>query len=291
MDQKLPGEDIIRRYLLGALAEPELSEIEQKLLSSEELSQTAELIEDEIIEQYLDGDLDDRDKNAVETHFLRPPAHREKLRFARLLRHHFQLAPAEAQHGKDRLLPHTVQRLSLLWTYGASAAAVLLGASSLYLGMVQYGLKNKVANDQKTQAVLRAELKQEQVLSANLREKLQGLQTSTTSVVALELRPGVMRGSDPVPKATIQTTRLIKVDLLLPYAASTSFRVQLVGANREQVLWSKTGLKPIPAPPLSRMVFEFPVSGVKPGPYTLVVSREPNHSEEMLYPFDIGVSQ
>src|SRR6478752_4605262 len=90
MNQKITQEEIIRKYLLGTLSEPELSEIEQELFFNEELSRAADLIEDEIIEQYLDQELDARERKAVKTHFLRPPARRQKLDFARLLRHRFE---------------------------------------------------------------------------------------------------------------------------------------------------------------------------------------------------------
>src|SRR5215472_10803499 len=177
MDQKLPEQEVVRRYLLGTLPEPELSEIEQKLLSSEELAQTAELIEDEIIEQYLDGDLDERDKRAVETHFLRPPAHQDKLRFARLLRHHFAHEPA-LEPVPARVSPRPLPPPPLLWTYRGAAAAVLLGVLSIYLGLVNHDLKKKEAATQESQATLQADLAKEREHSASLQEKLRALQAS-----------------------------------------------------------------------------------------------------------------
>jgi hypothetical protein len=287
MEPKLPEEDIIRRYLLGALSDPELSAIEQKLLSSEELSQTAGLIEDEIIEQYLDEDLDERDKEAVESHFLRPPAHREKLRFARLLRHHFEQGAADAGTVHDRVLVSRVPARSF-WNYGGALASVPLAAVSLYLVVAQHGLKTEVAESHKAQAVLQAELNKEHESSASLREKLRALQA--TSVVSLDLRPGISRSTGFVPQAVIQpSTRFLKLDVVLPKSSAVSFRVRLLDRNTGYEVWSKSGLKPVPG--ASRLVFDMPVQGIRTGPYELIVSPVPEHGEQVSYSFEAHVTQ
>jgi hypothetical protein len=278
MEQKLPDEDIIRRYLLGVLREPELSEIEEKLLSSDELSQTADLIEDEIIEQYLDGDLGEGDQKAVETHFLRPPAHREKLRFARLLRHRFELGSPDAQTARGKvLLPRVPPPYS--WRYGGAVAAVLLAVMSVYLTMA-HRAKKDVADGGKAQGVLGATQP-----------------VDVSSVVALELKPGMTRGSNLasnngnfVPTAKIQpSTRFLKVDLVLPKASAVSFRVQLLDERTGSEVWSKSGLKPVPGEP--RLLIEMPTQGIRSGPYELVVRPASSKGTQIKYPFDANVVQ
>jgi len=288
MEAKLPEENIIRRYLLGALREPELDAIEQKLLSSEELSQTAGLIEDEIIEQYLDGDLDERDKRAVEGHFLRPPAHRKKLRFARLLRHHFEHGSAGPGAVGDGVLVSRVPPRPL-WKYGGVLAAVPLAAVCLYLVVAQQDLKKDVAESHKAQAVLQAELNKEHESSAGLRQELQALQA--TSVVSMDLRPGLLsRSAGFVPQAIIQpSTRFLKLDVLLPKSTWVSVRVRLLDRNTRYQVWSKSGLKPVPG--AARLVFDIPVQGIRTGPYELIVSPVPEHGEQVSYPFDARVIQ
>jgi hypothetical protein len=288
MEQKLPEEDIIRKYLLGTLREPELSQIEQKLLSNQELSQTADVIEDEIIEQYLDGSLDDLDKKAVETHFLSPPAHRQQLHYARLLRHHFALqTPAEAEVPK-RLRPDPVRRLPSLWTYGGAAAAVVLAISTVHLSLVETDLKKTVAESQKSQAVLQADLARARDQVATLEERLQTQPTS--SVPILQLRPGVVRSSGGViPKAMTRAgTDLIKVDVLLPEGASGLFQASLhdVTGGKDREVWWQEDLQPVPAPPLSRLRFYLPAQALKSGSYNLVVSPESNGAPAEVYPFD-----
>jgi len=282
MEQKLPEEDNIRRYLLGALGEPELSEIERKLLDSEELSQTADLIEDEIIEQYLDGDLGEPDKRAVETHFLRPPAHRKKLHFARLLRHRLETESAVKEAPPVPVVPSKIPMARWLWSYGGAIAAVMLLGWSVYLNQ-------EVATGVKKQADLQAELAQERAQAATLTEKLQALQSPGGM---LNLKPGVTRGGGIVPKATISSKAdFIKVDLLLSYASAAPFHVRLVDATTGREIWSETGLTPTAAPPLSRLAFYLPAQLIKSGSYSLVVTPASGPSSPSTYPFDTDASQ
>ena len=92
MKSNLPDRSLIREYLLGRLDnEKELEEqLSHDIFSNDELSEMVESIEEEIIEDFLDGTLDSADKDAVNTYFLRPPERKEKVRFARLLRNHFE---------------------------------------------------------------------------------------------------------------------------------------------------------------------------------------------------------
>src|SRR5947209_2648413 len=78
----------IREYLLGGLPEEQCGEIETRLLTDAEFAKAVELIEEEIIEDYLDGSLSPSEKQAVEGHFLRPPERKRKLWFVRVLHSH-----------------------------------------------------------------------------------------------------------------------------------------------------------------------------------------------------------
>ena len=103
-----------------------------------------ESIEEEIIEDFLDGTLDSADKDAVDRYFLRPPERKEKLRFARLLRHHFEEqhelvgARSDAIPSADTnvIRESSDYRAPIPWrshfrTYGQLAALVLLSVVSL----------------------------------------------------------------------------------------------------------------------------------------------------------------
>src|SRR5215467_6703506 len=104
MKSNLPDPSLIREYLLGRLDnEKELEgQLSHDIFSNDELAEMVESIEEEIIEDFLDGTLDAADKEAVNTYFLRPPERREKLRFAKLLKNHF-----EGQAESDEIISDT----------------------------------------------------------------------------------------------------------------------------------------------------------------------------------------
>ncbi|SRR6266550_395405 len=74
MKSNLPDRGLVREYLLGRLDDKK--EIEDHLsdgiLFNDELFEKVESIEDEIIEEFLDGTLNSADKKAVDEYFLRP---------------------------------------------------------------------------------------------------------------------------------------------------------------------------------------------------------------------------
>jgi hypothetical protein len=278
MNQKFPQEDAIRQYLLGTLDPSKCDEIEERLLSSEELSQTAEVMEDEIIEQYLDGELGDSEKRAVETHFLRPPEHRQKMRFAAMLRNRLKQGSADVAKDLPRIQPFPAPRPRPLWTYGGYAAAVVLAGLSGSLAVMQTLSRN-------AQNALRTELAQERERSAGLKEQLRALQTPSGKT--LDLQPGIARSGGMVPEITLPPApQRIRIELVLPYPSSALFHVRLRRNGSE--VWSETRLKATPSSSASTLVFEAPVES---GKYDLIVTPEANPNGQITYPFDAKIAQ
>lgn len=120
----------IREFLLGRLPVRQSEEIEEQLLESDELEELVRLVEDDIIDQYVDRDLDRRDRLAAEKYFLQPPTRRKKLAFANMLRERLRPKPVT----QASVYP----RLSLLFA-GTSAAWILAGLLSMVsVGSVFY---------------------------------------------------------------------------------------------------------------------------------------------------------
>ncbi|PYV53574.1 MAG: hypothetical protein DMG98_20685, partial [Acidobacteria bacterium] len=84
--------NLVRQYLLGRLDEQADLEdnVSDGILFNDEMTDIVDSIEDEIIEEYLEGSLSSVDREAVDKYFLQPPERQEKLRFAKLLKHHFE---------------------------------------------------------------------------------------------------------------------------------------------------------------------------------------------------------
>ncbi len=78
-------EKMIRQYLLGELAEAEMAQFEERLMTDSELFEMLTVIEDELIDERADGHLSPDEQTHFDTYFLSTPARRERLEVARAL--------------------------------------------------------------------------------------------------------------------------------------------------------------------------------------------------------------
>ena len=65
------------------MVEADLSQVEERLMSESDLYAELLIFEDELIDQYVRGQMSESDRASFEDHFLQSPEHRQKLRFAR----------------------------------------------------------------------------------------------------------------------------------------------------------------------------------------------------------------
>jgi hypothetical protein len=91
----------LRRYVLGGLEEEARAGLEQQLVTDPDVFETLGVVEDELIEEYLDGTGTDLDRGAFEREFLVSPQRQARLRLAKSLRKHasrgMAAAPARPQ--------------------------------------------------------------------------------------------------------------------------------------------------------------------------------------------------
>src|SRR5258707_1321711 len=76
---------LIRRYLLGQLSEDELQRLEEKMMADNEFFNTVLVTEDEVIEEYVQGELPEIDRVRFEASFLSTDEGRQKVAYATAL--------------------------------------------------------------------------------------------------------------------------------------------------------------------------------------------------------------
>jgi hypothetical protein len=74
---------ILRQYLLGELSEESRRQVEERLLTDTDSLEELEMMEEELIDQYLSSSLPAPEHEEFEAHFLATPERRRKLSFAR----------------------------------------------------------------------------------------------------------------------------------------------------------------------------------------------------------------
>jgi len=87
MEQAVLNEKVMRKYLLGELPEEEREQIEKNMLTDDGFFQNLltleDTVEDELIDDYFNGNLTDREKKEFEQIFLSTQERREKLALVR----------------------------------------------------------------------------------------------------------------------------------------------------------------------------------------------------------------
>jgi len=276
--------------LLGRLDEQQ--ELESKLsegiLFSDELSEMVESIEDEIIEEYLDGALDSADRKATDEYFLRPLERKNKLQFARLLREHFETNRNDVVVPPLDILPVTGSGASQygigvasaagwghhLRTYGQFAALILL----FMLGVTY------ISGIRKRQAQLEGELVQERERSASLAREASLLQPP---IIALTLVSDRSRGPGAPPHIEIKPSiQRIVVEIALPRGATGTYDVRLEANGKKAALWSATLSPLVSASGDARLMFDVPTRGIESGVYSFVVSSSQQAQRYKYYDFE-----
>jgi hypothetical protein len=278
------NESTIRQYLLGSLDEnSELSQsLEERLLIDSEFSQLVDLVEDEIIQDYLEEDLDPLEQEAVEKHFLRPPERREKLRTARMLSQHLVGARNQNQAITAKVLPQRMVGSGWWRTSAGLASAVLLIAAVIYSANLRRGFESELAQKSR-------ELSDERQRSASLGKQLDDLRNlQQPSMVMLSLfHPAVRGAKNEFPEISLGTaTQQIHVEIGLPGGAPNSYEVRLE-TLAERKIWSSTRI-PFVSDKTSLLIFDMPSQSLEPGDYQLVVSQPSSSSfSERIYPFRV----
>lgn len=85
---------LLKRYLLGQLAEPQMREIEERYLAEEEFFKELLQVESELIDQYTSGQLPPEERKQFEAYFLSSIERRKRVEaqtkpIAKTTRHRF----------------------------------------------------------------------------------------------------------------------------------------------------------------------------------------------------------
>jgi anti-sigma factor RsiW len=295
--------DSIKRYLLGELSQHEQEEVEQLLMSDDELYQELLFAEDELIDDYIFDKLPEEDRSKFKQRFLRVPELRQSVGFTAALRKHAQqTAPRIIAEKPAPQTPSLFDRLKKFFMQPAVAvafAAVLLSVIGINVWLLKQNsdLKKKVAQLEAGQSVPQTTYLQEQLASAQSRneqlsadllrnkellaeasrklELAQQQQSTPTprsgaGVLAIALTPGVVRDSSGQWTKFSLTADKKTVSFRLDLAANdyANYEAALQTLEGQQKL-TKKGLK---ASKANLVLFDVPASMLPAGDYRIVLS-------------------
>jgi hypothetical protein len=86
----------LRRYLLGQIVEADVSQVEERLMSESDVYEELLILEDELVDQYVRGQMPAAERASFERYFLQSSEHQQRLRFARAFSKYVDRAMSES---------------------------------------------------------------------------------------------------------------------------------------------------------------------------------------------------
>jgi hypothetical protein len=217
-------------------------------------------VEDEIIDQYLDGPMDSNDRKADEAHILQPPERQSKLRFARSLRSCLQPAPVPTPAPSPGWLSVLFASAPAAWALASVLAIVTVGAG-VQISRLKRDEKSLQANIQVAQSDLARE-----------RDRIATLQ-SQAPVVVLNFEMVLLKSPAQEQRIDITSkTKWIEAHIPLIGETSGSYSVAIQNTAGQEV-WVVRGLKPNQSPKGgSDLALTIPPNLMPPGNYTATVT-------------------
>lgn len=140
----------LRKYLLGQLAEADEEQVELRLLTDSDYSEEADIVADELIDEYVEGNLPAAEIRHFEGHFLKSQARQEKLRFALALK-------------KRKAQLRWARKLYRFYLPATAAALLLIG-----LGVVVWRVLQNQSEVDRGLAALQAAYREQRPIEARI---------------------------------------------------------------------------------------------------------------------------
>jgi hypothetical protein len=255
MTHETVGEKQIVQYLLGQIGEAGQQQLEERLMTQLDLFQQVQVIEDELIDEYLKNTLSVGDRADFENNFLSAPERRQKLRFAESFRSY--VATANEGTGKE---PSKSSFWRTLWAgLRTPAPALRYGFAALLVGVFVGGLRmastiqrlntqvaqirTEKGSLQEREQQLQQQLEEQRRRSQELEQQLalnqaQGQKPPATSLstLALVLTPGLVRDSGTSNRVTITpSTHLVELRLELADPKYDNYRIVLQDGEGSEI--------------------------------------------------------
>jgi hypothetical protein len=306
-------ENALRRYLLGDLAVQEMDELEELYLADGDLFEQLTLVEDDLIEAYVRGELSSGDREKFNSRFLTSSRRKEKVENARAVREYLsRITVTEAgKKAEEKPRASLGQRLRTILlpsspVPGLAIAIIILlvigGAWMVYrLTQAQAQLKvlatarNELAErntqlaeeiDQQThksswlEQQVAEKQKENDMLAKQLAERPQGFFGSIASIFLVGLGEG-SRGSGELKREIIPIkpeTKIVRLTLILSKQQHNTYRAILEDSNNAQLgnpysFPSITGKK-------AKIPFNVKASELMNGEHTILLTGRVDGGEE-----------
>lgn len=283
MENRVINDLQIREYLLGRLDDDSelVEQIDERILTDAQFSVIVDVVEDEIMEEYIEGSLCSDELQSVESHFLRPPERQRKLRNARLLSRHLATA-SPSRESVERFEPS--RRFAPAWilvwkrphfrTYAEIAAAAVF---AVVIAFLIYQRRELGMTLERTNWQMAQERQKEIASNQQVQPRLQILASSTTELHLFDA--GLTRGNGQLPTVNVTNTSgtlHIEVAILSDptgkfHSPTGEYQVQL--KHLGQTVWSRDAVDSLSVPGGAVLSIDLPQETLPIGICELVVKQ------------------
>lgn len=278
---------IIRRYLLGAISEKERVRVEERIMVDDDFFEQVGLLEDELIDQSLKGDLSAADRKRFEDWFLCTADRRQKLRFARALHRYAADAapvPDPIRHGWQSFAGF-FQPLRPALVHALAGGLLVLAIAGPWQYVRMARLESRLATLQAEQQNRKTEEKLpnapsdgRQALGGPIEKQIrngekevlrsESMQLAMAVPPSFLLSPGALRDSGRPQRVAIpKGATLVRLRLDLSENLFATYKVVLSGEGGE--ILSLNRLKALESADRITVTLEAPVSALPGGDYKL----------------------
>ena len=234
---KSKGEEVIRRYLLGELPEADQVRLEQQYFSDADFFEQVLIVEDQLIDDYLRGQLRRRERDRFEQHCLASTKRRERVELARALIQTVS-KPSTATHESPmpgsswEFLLAAMRSLSPALRFSIAVTTLLILLGVIWLAVENARLRNGLEQARAQQAAQQQREEELRHLAENappnippvetIQREQTGGQTQAEpitkqpphSILSLALLPGLQRGGEGMKQVAItESIRTLQITL------------------------------------------------------------------------------
>lgn len=319
--------EVMTRYLLGALPEVESERFDDLSISDEEFAESLSAAEKDLVDAYLQGELTGENRKQFESHYLASPLRREKVQFAGALQDWNAMRPAAAVTSKTEIKKDGwftgllgFNPRPLAWGLSGLVVILLVGGSWLIfenqrlrrqvsqtqtsrdtLAQREPELQKELATQRASKTTTDEELARLRSEHARVEQELRELQraagreqqrssTSTASMASFILAPQ-MRGVGSIKTVTVPSeTERVAIQLELEPNEYSTYIVALIDQASGHILWRSGRIKAAGASDRKSLSVGFPGRLLRAGMYRMQVSgMSPAVASEVVsvYPFRV----
>jgi hypothetical protein len=205
MNERPVTDAMARQFLLGKVNDSERERIERLCLSDLQVKETMSLIEDDLVDEFLEGDLSPDDRERFLAQYAATPRQRRKLRIAKSIKEHAVVIEKSGETTTTSFAGRFYER----WPINLKLSVALTVATIIVLIGAVWLIRFSVQRTQESNRRLNIE---REIAELNARS---GRQENPEGVLSAVLRPGSVRAIEREnalrPKVD---TKIIELSLL-----------------------------------------------------------------------------